>query len=110
MPAVRVSWIFPQSGMIRLPPGRPVSPAQTRSEASNGAGTCYSVTMAKQKKPDAKGAKPTGFVVGRAGFSKISAVEGIHLTPVMKERADAGRKGLTAEEYRRTIVRSHRKS
>ncbi len=67
--------------------------------------------MAKQKKPDAKGAKPTGFVVGRAGFSKISAVEGIHLTPVMKERArDAGRKGLTAEEYRRTIVRSHRKS
>lgn len=69
---------------------------------------CYNV--AKQKKPVAKGAKAGGFIVGRARFAKISAVEGIHLTPVMEERAsEAGRKGLTSEEYRRTIVRSHRK-
>jgi hypothetical protein len=67
--------------------------------------------MAKQKKPVAKSAKAGGFVVGREHFAKISAVEGIHLTPVMEKRAsEADRKGLTAEEYRRTIERSHRKS
>jgi len=66
--------------------------------------------MAKQRKPTAKGAKAGGLVVGRAGFAKISAVEGIVLTQVMERRAsEAGRKGLTAEEYRRTIVRSYRK-
>jgi hypothetical protein len=71
---------------------------------------CYNVLMAKQKKPVAKGAKTGGFVVGRARFAKISAVEGIHLTASMEKRAaEAGRKGLTADEYRRTIIRSYRK-
>jgi hypothetical protein len=67
--------------------------------------------MTKTKRSDAKGKKKGGFVVGRAGFGKISAVEGIRLTPAMKKRAtDAERKGLSAEEYRRTIVRSYRKA
>ncbi len=49
-------------------------------------------------------------MVGRARFTKISAVEGIHLTQIMEKRAsEAIRKGLTPEEYRRTIVRSYRK-
>jgi hypothetical protein len=49
-------------------------------------------------------------VIGSAGFAKISAVEGIHLTEAMKERAAVKRaKRLTAEEYRRTIIASHRK-
>jgi hypothetical protein len=62
------------------------------------------------KKPAAKGAKVAGFVVGRARFAKISSVEGIHLTQTMEKRAsEADRKGLTAEEYRRTIMRSYRK-
>jgi hypothetical protein len=66
--------------------------------------------MAKQRKPVAKGARVGGFVVGRARFTKIGSVEGIHLTQIMEERAsEAGRKGLTAEEYRRTIIRSYRK-
>ena len=66
--------------------------------------------MAKQRKPGTKSTKVGGFVVGRAHFAKISAVEGIELTPVMEKRAsEAGQKGLSAEEYRRTIVRSHRK-
>ena len=66
--------------------------------------------MAKQKKPAAKDSKVGRFVVGRSRFTKISAVEGIHLTAAMEKRAsEAGRKGLTAEEYRREIVRSHRK-
>lgn len=72
---------------------------------------CYNVIMAKQKKKAvAKGAKTGGFIVGRGRFAKISAVEGIYLTPAMEKRAaEADRKGLTADEYRRTIVRSYRK-
>jgi len=66
--------------------------------------------MAKQKKTIAKGAKTGRFVIGSAGFGKISAVEGIRMTAEMKKRAsDARAKGLTAEEYRRTIIRSYRK-
>jgi hypothetical protein len=64
--------------------------------------------MPKQKRPAGKTAK-VGFVVGRSSFAKISAVEGIRMKPAMKKRAaDAASKGLSAEEYRRTIVRSYR--
>jgi hypothetical protein len=73
--------------------------------------SCYPVPMANSEKPAA--AKPTKtdrFVIGREGFGKISAVEGIEMTAAMKKRAgDARAKGLTAEEYRRTIIRSYRK-
>jgi len=66
--------------------------------------------MAKQRKPGTKSTKVGGFVVGRAHFAKISAVEGIRLTESMEKRAsEADRKGLAPEEYRRTIVRSYRK-
>ena len=48
--------------------------------------------------------------LGRARFAKISAVEGIVLTPKMKERiADFERQGLSAEERRQSIVRAYRK-
>jgi hypothetical protein len=67
--------------------------------------------MTKAKQPSAKAKKKGGFVIGRDGFGKISAVEGIRLTPAMKKRAaDAERKGLSAEEHRQTIVRSYRKA
>ena len=66
--------------------------------------------MAKQKKTIAKGAKTGRFLIGSAGFGKISAVEGIRMTAAMKKRAgDARTKGLTAEEHRRMIIRSYRK-
>jgi hypothetical protein len=66
--------------------------------------------MAKRKKTIATSAKTGRFVIGSAGFAKISAVEGIRMTAAMKKRAgDARAKELTAEEYRRTIIRSHRK-
>jgi hypothetical protein len=66
--------------------------------------------MAKQKKPTAKSTKTGRFVVGSADFGKISAVEGIRMTAAMKKRAsDAHARGLSAEEYRRTIIRSYRK-
>jgi hypothetical protein len=66
--------------------------------------------MATQKKSGGRDTKTGRFVIGRARFAKISAVEGIKLTDTMKKRADDRRaKGLTAEEYRQTIIRSHRK-
>ena len=66
--------------------------------------------MAKQKNVVAKSAKTGRFVIGSAGFGKISAVEGIQMTAAMKKRAgDARANELTAEEYRRTIIRAHRK-
>jgi len=66
--------------------------------------------MPKQKRPTGKGGK-AGFIVGRASFTKISAVEGIRLKPAMKERAaQATSKGLSAEEYRKVIVRAYRKA
>src|SRR3954447_23855869 len=69
----------------------------------------YAVFMAKQKHMKEKSHK-TGFVVGAADFAKISAVEGIRLSPAMKKRAaEAGSKGLTAEETRKMIIRSYRK-
>jgi hypothetical protein len=65
--------------------------------------------MAKQKDV-AKGAKAGRFVIGRDRFAKISEVEGIRPTAAMKKRAnEAQTKGLSAEEYRSTIIRSHRK-
>lgn len=49
-------------------------------------------------------------MIGSAAFAKISAVEGIKMTPEMKKRASERRsKGLTAEEFRRAIIESHRK-
>jgi hypothetical protein len=64
--------------------------------------------MPKQKQSIGKGGK-SGFVVGRAGFAKISAVEGIRLKPAMEKRAaEAKNKGLSAEEYRKAILRTHR--
>jgi hypothetical protein len=66
--------------------------------------------MAKQKKITGSSRKTGRFVVGRAGFAKISAVEGIQLTDAMEKRADEKRaKGLSAEEHRRAIIGSHRK-
>jgi hypothetical protein len=65
--------------------------------------------MAKQKNI-AKDDKTGQFVLGSDRFAKISEVEGIRLTTSMKKRAaEAQIKGLSAEEYRRTIIRSHRK-
>lgn len=65
--------------------------------------------MAKQKNPPSRNAKTGRFVIGES-FLKISLVEGIRMTDDMKKRAvDARRKGSSADEYRRTIVRSHSK-
>jgi len=66
--------------------------------------------MAKGKATTAKGVKTGTFVLGKSGFAKISAVEGIHLTDAMKKRESTARdKKQSADEYRETIIRRHRK-
>jgi hypothetical protein len=52
-----------------------------------------------------------GPTLGRDRFAKISEVEGIALTPRMKQRAvEFERMGLSAEERRRSIIRAHSNS
>jgi len=49
------------------------------------------------------------FVIGES-FQKISLVEVIRMTGDIKKRAaDARSKGMSPDEYRRAILRSHRK-
>jgi hypothetical protein len=67
--------------------------------------------MRKKRSPktSSRGAKTT--TIGRARFAKISAVEGIVLTPGMEKRiADFERAGLSAKERRESIIRAYRKS
>lgn len=53
----------------------------------------------------------TDVVIGARSFAKISAVEGIVLTREMRTRAaEFDRKGMSAEERRRSIVRAYRKA
>lgn len=62
-------------------------------------------TPRRNTKGNAAGAR-----IGRKAFAKISAVEGIRLTPEMKRRAtEFDRKGLSPEERVRAIVATHRK-
>lgn len=67
--------------------------------------------MKKQgSSPDRARSAKAGPVIGRDRFGKISAVEGIELTNDMKKRAaDFDRRGLSAEQRRREIVRAYRK-
>lgn len=83
--------------------------AKRNGDGANRIGICYIPNMPKTKQPGPKSKKKGGYLLGRDSFGKISAVEGIQLTPTMKKRAaDAERKGLSAEEYRQTIVRVYR--
>ena len=50
-----------------------------------------------------------GFTLGRDAFARISAVEGIELTPEAQARAaEFDRRGLSGEERRRAIIKAHR--
>jgi hypothetical protein len=51
-----------------------------------------------------------GYVLGRACFAKISAVEGIRITSAMDaDFREFDRKGLSAEERRKAIGRKYGK-
>ena len=50
------------------------------------------------------------FTIGRDGFDKISAVEGLKLSRTSRQMfKEFDRKGLTAEERRRAIIEKHTK-
>jgi len=56
------------------------------------------------------GRQKTDIVIGARRFAKISAVEGIVITSEMRARtAEFDRKGMSAEERRRSIMRVYRK-
>lgn len=51
-----------------------------------------------------------GFTLGRKGFAKISAVEGIHLSADMEKRfRDFDREGVAASDRRKAIARTFAK-
>ena len=51
-----------------------------------------------------------GYTIGRLGFAKISAVEGIRTTATMEEDfREFERKGLSADERRKVISRKYGK-
>jgi hypothetical protein len=63
----------------------------------------------KAKKPPMKRAAIDVFVLGRERFAKISAVEGVTLTPAMRKRIDDfDRLGLSPAERRREILKVYR--
>jgi hypothetical protein len=79
------------------------------SQLSCPAEIWYYRAMANQKNPSGK-APNAGFVLGRERFAKISAVEGIELSPAMKKRmSQSDQKGLSAAARRGAIIRAHRK-
>lgn len=85
------------------------SHAAVRSSLFTFLKTWHNLLMAK--KHDDRAKSPDGFIIGREGFAKISAVEGIRLSKKMMERArQADRDGLTDEERREAIIRAHRRT
>lgn len=62
------------------------------------------------KTPDKPGNAKAGFTLGRRGFARISAVEGIRLSSDMEERfREFDRQDLSASERRKAIARAFAK-
>jgi hypothetical protein len=60
-------------------------------------------------KPQKKASK--GYVIGRAGFAKISAVEGVYTSPRMDaDFREFERRGLSAEQRRKVISAKYGKA
>jgi hypothetical protein len=67
--------------------------------------------MKKKRTPKALSRGSKTMTIGRARFAKISAVEGVVLSPGMERRvANFERAGLSAKERRESIIRAYRKS
>ena len=66
--------------------------------------------MPIRKKTDPSKRISDKFVIGRERFARISAVEGIKPTAVMKQRsARFDREGLSPAERRKEIIKAHKK-
>lgn len=60
-------------------------------------------------KPNKRSTK--GYIIGRKGFAKISAVDGIHLTATMADDfREFDQKGLSPEERRKAIAGKYGKA
>jgi hypothetical protein len=60
--------------------------------------------------PNHRRSEAKSVIIGRERFAKISAIEGIELSPAAKKRAaEFDRLGLSPEERIRRIVAVHRK-
>lgn len=61
-------------------------------------------------KPVKAASKKSGWVIGHARFSKISAVEGLAFTPAMKARkSELDRIGATPEQRRAAITKAYQR-
>jgi hypothetical protein len=69
----------------------------------------------KKKPPSSKNQaiaapRQSGWAIGHARFAKISAVEGIAVTPTMKARkAEFDRTGTVAEKRREAIIKTYKR-
>jgi hypothetical protein len=71
---------------------------------------CYDTAMRQSGSKSPK--RPSkGYIIGRSGFAKISAVEGIRTTAAMDEDfREFERRGLSADERRKLISRKYGKA
>jgi hypothetical protein len=66
--------------------------------------------MKKRRSPNHRQSETKSVILGRERFAKISAIEGIELSPAAKKRAaEFDRLRLSPEERIRRIVAVHRK-
>ena len=64
----------------------------------------------KRGAPKSRKRPAKGYIIGRSGFAKISAVEGIRTTAAMEADFRAfERQGLSADERRKVISRKYGK-
>jgi hypothetical protein len=70
---------------------------------------CYNAFMRQTGSKSAKRSSK-GYVIGRSGFAKISAVEGIRTTAAMDAYfREFERQGLSADQRRKVISRKYGK-
>jgi hypothetical protein len=87
-----------------------INRAELRDQASSEPGPCNDFRMKKRGSQSNRRQGTSGLILGRERFAKISAIEGIELSPAAKRRAaEFDRLGLSPEERIRRIVAVHRK-
>jgi hypothetical protein len=67
--------------------------------------SCYVSTMARNQTPR-RPTSSSGFRIGREGFARISAIEGVRLTPAMKRDLESFERDKLPQEARRQAIRT----
>lgn len=74
----------------------------------NKAGKPKATGKAKKRKVGGPGAKAERLTIGLAGFEKVSAIEGLHLTRDMKRTfSTLERQGASAAQRRAAIIKRY---